>query len=352
MDVNYIPEEFAFSHDLCFFLHDILVDIIKSGEEAHIFSIHIDFQNEADAKLVKDKQGDDLWAWLEEHGYKDAVSMLSYKQVCVALLSDFCHFVHEALQCSRKGKLTVTFALLRKPFKDNLLYLEWLLADPADFLKHFRSTDMGKLFNKTLHSSGVEKRKMIIQKAIQHTKYQLWLNSDMIYTLRYDKKAEWGLEMLFQKATHLVTTLKPLETESQNFNFVFSGEEEHYAQWGHLYSILPMLLFHAVQVVEALIATFATRVNTENDITEYRALIGLYLWAEDIWGDMDLDIMKEQLKIVVDDEPLMCKNCSEQIVFNRQNLYSFYNDGSVTCHNCNNNIDLLIFNDKMDVTRA
>ena len=38
-----------------------------------------------------------------------------------------------------EGELTVAYALLRKPLKDNLFYLEWMLADLPDFLGVFRS---------------------------------------------------------------------------------------------------------------------------------------------------------------------------------------------------------------------
>jgi hypothetical protein len=80
-----------------------------------------------------------LFEWLENNGYKLTVYEIYYKQIFVALLSDYCHFIYEALRTSKRGKLTVTYSLLRKPLKENLFYFEWLLADPREFITNFDS---------------------------------------------------------------------------------------------------------------------------------------------------------------------------------------------------------------------
>jgi len=56
-------------------------------------------------------------------------------------LADLYQFVTEALICSEKGWLTASYALLRKPFRDNLFYLEWLLAEPDVFTNAFYKQD-------------------------------------------------------------------------------------------------------------------------------------------------------------------------------------------------------------------
>jgi hypothetical protein len=62
----------------------------------------------------------------------------------------------EALSCSRKEKLAVTFALLRKPLRENLLYLEWLLADPEELLTRFYSRSIAELaFEKLAAAPGL-----------------------------------------------------------------------------------------------------------------------------------------------------------------------------------------------------
>jgi hypothetical protein len=55
------------------------------------------------------------------------------RTVFPALLSDFLHFVCEALATSRKGKLTVTHALLRKPLQDSLFLLKVISTEVGRF---------------------------------------------------------------------------------------------------------------------------------------------------------------------------------------------------------------------------
>jgi hypothetical protein len=137
---DFLPKEFCFSHDFAFFLHDLLADIIVEGEKARIFDITFKFKSEEQRELFKNLSAEELWDWLAEND-KATHYTLIYKQICVALLSDFCHFVYEGLQCSKKAKLSVAYSLFRRPFKDNLLILEWLLADPIDFMDRFYNED-------------------------------------------------------------------------------------------------------------------------------------------------------------------------------------------------------------------
>ncbi|RLI99898.1 MAG: hypothetical protein DRP06_02775, partial [Candidatus Aenigmatarchaeota archaeon] len=46
-----------------------------------------------------------------------------------------------------------------------------------------------------------------------------------IYDIRYNKRVKYGFEQLWQKATHLITSQVPLQTEENNLNFVFSDKE-------------------------------------------------------------------------------------------------------------------------------
>lgn len=94
----------------------------------------ISLDNENQAKEFSNLVGVEILRWLEKHNKSSELGELLLKSVYPAILADYCQFVSEALHCSEKGKLTVTYALLRKPLRDNLLYFEWLLADPNNLL--------------------------------------------------------------------------------------------------------------------------------------------------------------------------------------------------------------------------
>jgi len=334
--MDLLPEKYKFSHTFCFFLHDQIVDALKSGESANIFHHQVKMEpNEIEA--IDGLKGDELLTWLENNGRKEIVLALYYKQICAALVSDMLHFIHEALQCSRKGKLTVSYALLRKPFKENLFYLEWLLGDTGGFLSRFDAGDIKKLSINTALTE--QERIKIISKAIEETELGGLLSAEFLYELRFDKKSDFGFESYFQQANHLVTTFRFLETEGQNFNFVFSDEECRDSQWEHLYTYVPLLLYHANEVFEGILAKFATR-KESFDLTSIRTNIGLAFWAKNCSLDFDHKNMIGGLREQLDSAGLCCDSCKSQIDFTDTVMLELYEDYSISCNHCDWKFDL------------
>ena len=72
-----------------------------------------------------------------------------------------------------------------------------------------------------------QRRLEIIQLAIDKSSTPGWVSAELIYDLRYNKAMVRGFEPLWNKAAHLVTTVKHYATEQQNINFVFSGNDAH-----------------------------------------------------------------------------------------------------------------------------
>jgi len=329
---DFLPKEFRNSHEYCFFLHDQMVETLKSGEKAQIFDIQVEFKDERHPNEIEGLSSEEFIDWLENHSYKEDVYLLYYKQVVAALLSDFLHFVYEALESSRKGKLTVSYALLRKPFKENLFYFEWLLADPRDFLSRFNSERNNRFSFPTDVSR--ERKIELIRKAMKNTRYENWLDAEFLYELRYNKSAPFGMEALWQKANHLFTSFRYMETEKCNFNFVFSNEEAHYSQWEQIYSFLPILLFHAVQVVEAIIDNFAKRAHADADITPLRTSIGMLLWMQDGPWKVRIPNLESEIEKILKDTDLKCPHCGKTLDLGQEGLERLYLNGSIQCTVC------------------
>jgi hypothetical protein len=329
---NSLPRKYRFVHQYCLFVHDLLVDIIVFGESAGIFDVKFDFREKEHSESIKDKSGEELFHWLQVNGYEDIALALVYKRIFVSLLSDFCHFVYEALQNSKKAKLTVAYALLRKPFKDNLFYFEWLLADPKDFLKTFFSGNIRALAISSSFSP--EKKIHIIQEAMNKTSMKQWLDSEYIYQLRFDKNADFSLEHLWQKANHLVTTFGSLETEKLNFNFVFSDKNDREGQWSYLYFTLPILLFHARQVILALLNNIAKPVFPKKDITEMRVALGFLLCTEDEEMQKRLSNIDRDMKDVIKAVKLYCPKCHHRVNYSKNMLKHIYLYSAIKCFHC------------------
>jgi hypothetical protein len=335
---DFIPDEYKFAHDYCFFLHDLLASIVVVGEQEEIFHHKFPLKNSSHAEQMDGKIGDELASWMEQNGYAAELWKANRRHICVALLSDLCQFVYEAIDCSKKGKLTVTFALLRKPLKENLFYFEWLLADSDDFINRFhaplpKKENAKRPIPQPMQLSK-EKRIEIIGNAMKKTDLGVWISPEFIYQLRYDKDVEYGLEWLFQRANHLITTFVA-QTEEQNFNFVFSGDEEKLSQWKGLYTTLPVLLLHAVLVIEGVIGTFENDKLQDFSFMKLRAIIGFLLYVQSgQWNSANFAPAFEGFLTSFSNTDIPCFGCQEIIKLDSQNIHSLYREGVLVCQQC------------------
>ena len=324
---NYhLPEEYKFSHEYAFFLHDCLVDFIVCGEEHGIFkSVEIEFKTQEDADAFPKLQGDALCDWMMKNGYAVEMCALSYKQLVVALLSDFCHFVHEALSCSERGKLTVAFALLRKPFKDNLFYLECLLAEPADFVVGFQKNDIKSVFN-----SFRDRKKEIIKLANGKIEHPNAFSPEFLYELRY-APAPYSLDTYCDKALHLVTTRPDRQTEDHNLNFIFSDNDARLSQWNFLYINIPGQLFYTLEVVTALMKTLVKfELPTEASM---QSLAGFSLWSARI-GNKSPEEQRRVVEKIFHSSDLECPFCDNKNLLCWETMEEVYYHLKLTCPNC------------------
>lgn len=331
-----LPEKFEESHNFAMYLHDSLVQIVQTGEQKDIFNSEIIFDSESEAEEMSGLSGEELWSWLDNKD-EDLIKDLSYKQIFVAVLTDLCQFVFESLQTSRKGKLTVSFALLRKPFRDDLLILEWLLADAAAIVKKFHN---GKPEEYAIESTQSEEKKEIIKNAIQNLPENHGFGSDFIYRSRYDKEVYWSLAKVWNKALHIVTTHPEEKTEEQNLNFVFSTPKDKISQWKYLYWITPILLYHTVEVAEALMATIANINKTQDSVRRLTRRLNLLFWQKSTSYFEEPGELRDLIEDIQASVDLTCPECSAEILMDEENVKSFAEIGEVSCRNCDTVLDL------------
>ena len=116
----FIPASFHAGHDLCFILHDLLLEYVVEGEKAGLQCFNVKVDRPEAFKVAEGLEGEAFWEWCEQNGFRSILDQFSYRSLIFGLLSDMCHFLYEALQCSEKAKLAVAFSNLRKPLQDNL----------------------------------------------------------------------------------------------------------------------------------------------------------------------------------------------------------------------------------------
>ncbi len=243
----FLPIKYKELHNLCFYLHDILVQVVSEGEKKKLFDIAIKFKKNKDVKKFQDSN--DILEWLINNGYEEEFKSIVIKNVLIATISDYCHYIFEALKCSEKSKLAITYTLLRKPLKDNLLFLEWIMTNRNEFLENFQKDSNFYAIDK-IDST---KKKMFIESSVNQINYRETFDADFIYNIRYSKRTVYSLERLWNMANHIVTTSEYYKTESLNLNFVFSGSDSEESQWNYLYLVLPYLIFYTVEVIQVVL---------------------------------------------------------------------------------------------------
>jgi len=81
------PSYLEQAHDLCFLNHDILVELLRSGEKNKIFHQNINFRSKDDQELLE--KSDNIFEWFEITGRKLEYVETIRRSVFQALLSDF-----------------------------------------------------------------------------------------------------------------------------------------------------------------------------------------------------------------------------------------------------------------------
>ena len=126
-----LPATYKVAHDLCFTVHDVLAQLLVSGSKSGAFVARIPLDEPGDVDAFAAHS--DLFEWLETSGrVRDRAKILK-SIVLPAVLSDMLNCIYEALQSSKKGKLNVSYILLRKPLQESLYMLESIIIDELDF---------------------------------------------------------------------------------------------------------------------------------------------------------------------------------------------------------------------------
>jgi hypothetical protein len=317
-----IPPHLRIAHEYCYFLHDECVRILSEYEaaEAHVVSV------KTTPDLLKELDALDPISALRKAGYPAEARKVIVNNITMALISDMLHHLFEALSCLEHRKVVVAFNLLRKPLKDNLPYLSWMLAEPDDFYAAFASGTPEKITQKQLGN----KRLQVFQQALATTDAAQVLDAAKLHDVLFSKTAPNGFEKLFQHAVHLVTVERiELKTSPENFNFIFkslAGDDLYELT----YSELPAVLLYMAHVVFGLFEAMrkdpkAREVWSTRTILGFRLVHGL---AVDEVTSMLNDAFHEQVK---------CAHCRDPLLVTEYNAFRICLTETFRCTSCRRN---------------
>lgn len=324
--LSHIPKKLWLSHEFCFYLHDqiahLLIQYENNGVQDTVVEALLQTISQSDTEIKEFNIIDLLKSMDGDEPYRHHI----FSHVIMALTSDMLHFLHESLKCFEKHKLSVAFSLLRKPLKEHLLFLSWILADEDDFLTRFE-----KDTHKTLSDVNKEKQLFILKEAAKKVATSEMFDYELIWNIIYSKNHENGFEPTWQRATHLITYMgKFQKTEDFNINFIFENNSVNGYYHEFVYSKLPYILMFLTQVTLECFSRLHPLHNKTIDhlvLTTMGCYESLYLSGR---KQPIARLFKNSFK-----DFLQCIHCGDDLQIKKKYAPLFYLNEQLYCEHCN-----------------
>ena len=332
-----LPKKYRPVNNICAIIYDQLTEIYKGANYKDFLGGEIKLDPKTQ-KLVKELRSNKIHIldWLKENDLNDELTSLLTKHLTLAITSDFVNFIFESLSNAKRGKMTVAYSLLRKPFMDELLILEQLLFDPNEFMQRFFHSGDPDTYDP---SNPKIDKKTIIKQALSKMNWRTFFSEELIYDLRYNKSSPSGLNGMANHALHIVTRDKNYKTERQNLNFVFSDNDDIVEYWNNYYSFVPYLLIYSVSIVDSIIFNYLPDQDNQNikAVKSLRRIVGMLLFSEKTKRGGG----KERGKIykaITSSIKLHCKKCKCPVKLTKADLELFFETEDFYCPKCLQNL--------------
>ena len=319
-----LPSEYWREHEFCFFLHDQVGELLIQYEQSGAHRWLTDAFSKALADNGIHHADIDILEFLKQRGLVRFYQHHIVAHLVLGLTSDMLHFIYESLMCFEKRKFAVGFALLRKPLKENLLFLSWLLGNEEDFVARFEKDNYT-----TLNGVPPERRLQIFRDAISRLATKEAFAADLLNNMIFSKTHERSFEPVWQRATHLITSQGALlRTEDLNINFIFhdAASDELFEL---LYSNLPYVMLYVTQVA---LECFARILRGNEHTTSHLILTSLGAFEclfERTRKRGVTSLLRNQLKPF-----LNCIHCLSPLKLTRDNAIAMYLQETLYCHKC------------------
>lgn len=327
-----ISEKYIKINNICAVIYDQLTEIYFKKNYKNLFQTS--FEGEMAKKFIKDTKENNIHAldWLESNNLNLEIELVVSKQVFTAVTSDFINFVFESMHAAKRGKMTVAYALLRKPFADELLILEQLLIDRSEFIHRF--FHIGNPENYDPSNKKIDKKE-IIRQVLEKAKGTSLHNAELIYDLRYNKGFESGINGITNQALHIVTNDRNYKTTEQNFNFVFSQKDDFKHYFSNYYLVVPHLLFYSATIIDEIVFNYLDNEKIQNikALKKLRRHIG-FLQILELNKSINKSTSDKIFKIFCDELEFKCGKCRKTTSIERADLDLFFEIENFVCVHC------------------
>ena len=231
MGVNYLPKEFRAIHKACSELILQIEELLVGKEYEFLKVYELDLTKEDKERL---EECGDMMVYLEKHKKEHFIQLIN-RQLVIGLLSDFCYFIEESLDCSKKKRLVISYALLRKILVDNMVILLRIMSDKTFCDKFIGRDDYDPAYAKD------DELKALLNKT-DEWRMTRSISGAFIYECIFDKNNPDSVINISNRAIHPVTTRPWNKTGAMNLNFMFVTNDDIKGLWKHFYSKMPAIL--------------------------------------------------------------------------------------------------------------
>lgn len=246
-------------------------------------------------------------------------------------MADMINFIFESLNCARKGKVAVAYSMLRRPFTDELLLLEQLLANRSEFIRVFFYDGNPEKYDPASRSIRQNRtERTIIEGAMRKMCMPSILSAETIYRIRYDISHSNSIYGISNQALHIVTTrYENYKTRQQNLNFIFNAGPADYEQHcEHYYQYVPILLLHTAAICDELLFPFLP-------LEKYRLVRLVRAFKRLIaFGFLDQEDPNDFLSAVGEAIEFNCEKCRHNSQLNIEDFKLFLQQDLLKCSKC------------------
>lgn len=235
-----IKEEQRLKYGFLIYCDNLLASILEISSKEQWCNVELNIKEKDKNKWESDKYN---IGYFRTHGYSKEINTMYYRKILFCLLADYLEYVSNSIECASRKQMGACYSLLRKPLKDNLLFIEFLALQRHWFV--------GRFFNKDISEYRVEgisektKKRLIreVCKKVGMPKF-----NKMLYNFRYNKKILYSLEYIWNPASHIITTFKNFKTANGNFNMIFNDEENDTKLMNHFFEVIPAIYNYTLRV--------------------------------------------------------------------------------------------------------
>lgn len=330
-NITNIPSRYVSSHEYIFFLHDHCAKLLVEFDKSNVSEIGLDYLLDRYQEENGTSSIDiiDVLTFYKENDLDAPYFHYLTSKLLIGLVSDLLHFIYESLKCFEKRKFSVAYSLLRKPLKENLIFICWIFNNYEDFIELFEQETY-----KSLNNLREPKIKQIFKETIDKLPLAEAFDYELLYDMIFSKQLSTGLETPCQKATHLITSQGEfLKTKQRSINSIFDNpfDDGHYDS---MHICLPYIMMFTTNVI---LEAFNKLVKLNNNTYQHLLIVSLASY-ENLYVDGRKRTLTRSLSKQF--QPFLnCIHCNKTIKIQKENSLKMLMLNQLVCNHCHQNSD-------------